>query len=179
MNYISLNNALASVVITILNNCDLTNKKILNLSYWPNVWIGLIWLFTLIYGTIFTKMAVRKQPGKVGDNMDIKNQIDQSSLLQESIVRIFSTYLACRLKIYPLGSRYFSASDYLFIAIKHDPASRLKYKMLISCDLQALSFRYFFNSSPFHFCPFALFLTSLGCENCISSKNVYSLTVAV
>ena len=75
-------------------------------------------------------MAVRKQPGKVGDNMDIKNQIDQSSLLQESIVRLFSTYLACRLKIYPLGSRYFSASDYFFIAIKHDPASRLKYNLL-------------------------------------------------
>ena len=46
-------------------------------------------------------MAVRKQPGKVGDNMDIKNQIDQSSLLQESIVRILSTYLACRQNIPP------------------------------------------------------------------------------
>ena len=46
--------------------------------------------------------------------------------------------------------------------------------MLVSCDLQALSFRYFFNSSPFHICPFALFLTSLGCENCIAaSTNIH------
>ena len=39
---IPVNNALASVVISILSNRDLTNKKIFNLSNWSNVWIGLL-----------------------------------------------------------------------------------------------------------------------------------------